>query len=205
MTSIGPQGGCPRRGGKRVPELVGRRGQPGRSLRRAGCSRPHRSGQRHRPLDLRPGIGMGRASRRRHDGVGLMVHGSPAETRAWDSRCHRHRPVGSAQARHGDHGRGGDHGHPDQRALLGGRDRCSRIRPNGAPFMAYPSGHTPGTIVQNGFAIHLAHRLGLNRRLFVSLVVLLALPMILVGPARIVVGVHWSTDVLGTYPSGRER
>ncbi len=79
---------------------------------------------------------------------------------------------------------------------------AGRIRPNGAPFMAYPSGHTLGTIIQCGFAIYLAHRLGLNRRIFVSLVVLLALPMILVGPARIVVGVHWSTDVLGAYLLG---
>ncbi len=31
---------------------------------------------------------------------------------------------------------------------------------------------------------------------------LLALPIVLVGPARILVGVHWSTDVLGAYLLG---
>ena len=36
---------------------------------------------------------------------------------------------------------------------------ADRIRPNGAPFLAYPSGHTLGTIVQYGFAIFLAFRL----------------------------------------------
>jgi len=79
---------------------------------------------------------------------------------------------------------------------------ADRIRPNGAPFLAYPSGHTLGTIVQYGFAILLAFRLGLGRRVLVPLVALLALPMILVGPARLLVGVHWSTDVLGAYLLG---
>jgi undecaprenyl-diphosphatase len=79
---------------------------------------------------------------------------------------------------------------------------ADRIRPNGAPFLAYPSGHTLGTIIQFGFGIYLAFRLGLDRHFLVPLVVLLALPIALVGPARILVGVHWSTDVLGAYLLG---
>jgi undecaprenyl-diphosphatase len=79
---------------------------------------------------------------------------------------------------------------------------ADRIRPNGAPFLAYPSGHTLGTIVQYGFAIYLVFRLELRRRVLVPLVALLALPIVLVGPARVLVGVHWSTDVLGAYLLG---
>jgi undecaprenyl-diphosphatase len=79
---------------------------------------------------------------------------------------------------------------------------ADRIRPNGAPFLAYPSGHTLGTVIQYGFAIYLAYRLDLNRRLLIPVVALLALPVLLVGPARVHVGVHWSTDVLGAYVLG---
>jgi len=79
---------------------------------------------------------------------------------------------------------------------------ADRIRPNGAPFLAYPSGHTLGTIVQYGFGIYLVLRLGLHRRLLLPLVALLALPIVLVGPARVLVGVHWPTDVLGAYLLG---
>lgn len=74
---------------------------------------------------------------------------------------------------------------------------ADRIRPNGAPFLAYPSGHTLGTVIQYGFAIYLTLRLGLHRRFLTTIVVLLALPIVLVGPARVVVGAHWSTDILG--------
>ncbi len=85
--------------------------------------------------------------------------------------------------------------------LVGGMV-ADRIRPNGAPFLAYPSGHTLGTVIQYGFAIYLAFRLGMHRHFFIPLAVLLALPIVLVGPARILVGVHWSTDVLGAYLLG---
>jgi undecaprenyl-diphosphatase len=85
--------------------------------------------------------------------------------------------------------------------LVGGMV-ADRIRPNGAPFLAYPSGHTLGTVVQYGLAIYLAFRLDMHRRFLIPLVVLLALPIVLVGPARILVGVHWSTDVLGAYLLG---
>jgi undecaprenyl-diphosphatase len=79
---------------------------------------------------------------------------------------------------------------------------ADRIRPNGARFLAYPSGHTLGTIAQYGFAIYLVFRLDLRRRVLVPIVALLTLPIVLVGPARVLVGVHWSTDVLGAYLLG---
>jgi undecaprenyl-diphosphatase len=85
---------------------------------------------------------------------------------------------------------------------LAGGIVADRIRPNGAPFLAYPSGHTLGTIIQFGFAIFLALRLGLNRRVLIITVALLVLPIVFVGPARVLVGVHWSSDILGAYLLG---
>jgi membrane-associated phospholipid phosphatase len=79
---------------------------------------------------------------------------------------------------------------------------AGRIRPNGAPFFAYPSGHTLGTIVQYGFAIYIVLRIGLRRSLELPLVALLALPILAVGPARVFTGLHWTTDVMGAYLLG---
>ena len=56
--------------------------------------------------------------------------------------------------------------------------------------------------MQYGFGIYLVLRLGLHRRFTLPLVALLALPIVLVGPARVFVGVHWPTDVLGAYLLG---
>lgn len=79
---------------------------------------------------------------------------------------------------------------------------ADRIRPNGAPFLAYPSGHTLGAFVQYGFGIYLVLRMDLRRSLLVPLVILQAVPVILVGPSRLFLGVHWPTDILGSYLLG---
>lgn len=79
---------------------------------------------------------------------------------------------------------------------------AGRARPTDAPFLAYPSGHTLGTIIQYALGIYLVVRLTVHRRLLVPLVALLALPIALVGPSRVLVGAHWSTDVLGAYLLG---
>jgi membrane-associated phospholipid phosphatase len=42
-------------------------------------------------------------------------------------------------------------------------------------------------------------RLGLHRWLLLPLVALLGLPIVLVGPVRILREVHWSADVVGAY------
>lgn len=89
----------------------------------------------------------------------------------------------------------------DSLDLLGGLV-AGRFRPSGAPFLAYPSGHTLGTVIQYGFGIYLAFRLGLHRWLLVPLVALLALPIVLVGPVRILREVHWTTDIAGAYLLG---
>jgi membrane-associated phospholipid phosphatase len=38
--------------------------------------------------------------------------------------------------------------------------------------------------------------------LLIPIVAILALPIVFVGPARVLVGVHWSTDILGAYLLG---
>ena len=78
----------------------------------------------------------------------------------------------------------------------------SRLITTSTAFLAYPSGHTLGTIIQFGFAIFLAFRLGLNRRVLIITVALLVLPIVFVGPARVLVRVHWSPDILGAYLLG---
>jgi undecaprenyl-diphosphatase len=79
---------------------------------------------------------------------------------------------------------------------------AGRIRPNGAPFLAYPSGHTLGTVVQYGFAIYLVFRIGMRRFVELPLVALLALPILAVGPARVFTGLHWTADIVGAYLLG---
>jgi undecaprenyl-diphosphatase len=79
---------------------------------------------------------------------------------------------------------------------------AGRERPNGAPFAAFPSGHTLGTLVQFGLAIYLALRMTGRRRLLVPVVAVLAFPVVLVGPARVFTKAHWPTDVLGAYLLG---
>lgn len=79
---------------------------------------------------------------------------------------------------------------------------AGRERPNGAPFAAFPSGHTLGTLAQFGLAIYIAVRMTVKRGLLLPVVAVLALPVVLVGPARVFTKAHWPTDVLGAYLLG---
>ena len=79
------------------------------------------------------------------------------------------------------------------RHLLGGVV-AGRERPNGAPFAGFPSGHTLGTLVQFGLAIYLTLRMTGRRRLLVPVVAVLALPVVLVGPARVSSGPTFSVS-----------
>jgi undecaprenyl-diphosphatase len=79
---------------------------------------------------------------------------------------------------------------------------AGRVRPSGAPFAAFPSGHTLGTLAQFGLAIYLAVRMTVRRRLLLPVVAVLAHPVLIVGPARVFTKAHWPTDVLGAYLLG---
>lgn len=77
-----------------------------------------------------------------------------------------------------------------------------RIRPNGAPFFAFPSGHSLGTVVMFGFVIYLAMRLPIGTLARFATIAASAILMIAVGPSRLILGLHWPTDVVGAYLLG---
>lgn len=77
-----------------------------------------------------------------------------------------------------------------------------RYRPNGAPFFAFPSGHTLGTVVMFGFVIYLAQRVAVGTLVRSTAVAVSAILLISVGPSRLILGDHWPTDVLGSYLLG---
>jgi len=77
-----------------------------------------------------------------------------------------------------------------------------RIRPNGAPFLSFPSGHTLGTVVMFGFIVYLAARLPVDRITRRVVIAASLVPLLAVGPSRVYVGVHWPSDVLAAYLLG---
>jgi undecaprenyl-diphosphatase len=77
-----------------------------------------------------------------------------------------------------------------------------RFRPNGAPFHAFPSGHTLGTVIMFGFVGYLVVRLPLGTLIRVTAGAASAILIVTVGPSRLFLGVHWPTDVVGAYLLG---
>ena len=67
---------------------------------------------------------------------------------------------------------------------------------------SFPSGHSITSMFFYGFAIWLVWRYVDNQTARRILTVLLAIPMLLVGPTRIYLGVHFPTDVLGAWCLG---
>lgn len=67
---------------------------------------------------------------------------------------------------------------------------------------SFPSGHSITSMVFYGLAIWLVWRNIKNRTVAWVLTVLLAIPMFLVGPTRIYLGVHYPTDVLAAWCLG---
>src|ERR1700737_4409177 len=64
---------------------------------------------------------------------------------------------------------------------------------------SFPSGHTVQYTALFGFAFYLVYVLAERSTLRTVLVVLLAVPIVLVGPSRLYLGQHWLSDVLGGY------
>ena len=67
---------------------------------------------------------------------------------------------------------------------------------------SFPSGHSITSMFFYGLAIWLVCRYVTNRTARNILVALLAIPMLLVGPTRIYLGVHYPTDVLAAWCLG---
>ena len=81
----------------------------------------------------------------------------------------------------------------------------TRGRPFSSPgdtFAAFPSGHVFGTTVFFGFVAFLAAHYRWNKKLMIPTLTLLALGVLLVGPARIYEQAHWPTDVAAGYLLG---
>ena len=64
---------------------------------------------------------------------------------------------------------------------------------------SFPSGHSITSMFFYGLAIWLVWRHVDNQTVKWILTVLLAIPMLLIGPTRIYLGVHFPTDVLGAW------
>jgi undecaprenyl-diphosphatase len=77
-----------------------------------------------------------------------------------------------------------------------------RFRPNGAPFHAFPSGHTLGTVIMFGFVGYLVFRLPFGALVRIAAGTASAILIVAVGPSRLFLGVHWPTDVVGAYLLG---
>jgi undecaprenyl-diphosphatase len=70
------------------------------------------------------------------------------------------------------------------------------------PTGGFPSGHVLNLSAIFGFLMYLTMVKVRNARLRTALVALLALPIVVIGVARIHAGAHWPSDVLGGYLIG---
>ena len=66
---------------------------------------------------------------------------------------------------------------------------------------SYPSGHVLFFVVFFGFFAYLAWRHFTGRLRVIVIAICLAL-IVLIGPSRVFLGVHWASDVLGSYIIG---
>lgn len=67
---------------------------------------------------------------------------------------------------------------------------------------SFPSGHSITSMFVYGIMIYQVRRYVKDRRLANALTVLLAIPMLLIGPSRIYLGVHYPTDVIAGWMLG---
>ena len=67
---------------------------------------------------------------------------------------------------------------------------------------SFPSGHSITSMFVYGMLLYLIQTHVKNRRLRIVLSVLVAIPLVLVGPSRIYLGVHYPTDVLAGWCLG---
>ncbi|MCF0143977.1 MAG: phosphatase PAP2 family protein [Firmicutes bacterium] len=67
---------------------------------------------------------------------------------------------------------------------------------------SFASGHSAASMIFYGILIYMVQRNVKNRKAANILTVIMAIPMLLIGPSRVYVGVHYPTDVLGGWLLG---
>ena len=64
---------------------------------------------------------------------------------------------------------------------------------------SFPSGHTMVACIFYGFIIYLINKSNYNKKTKIALTILLIILITLIGISRIYLGVHYATDVIGSY------
>jgi undecaprenyl-diphosphatase len=82
------------------------------------------------------------------------------------------------------------------------RPRPEVLQLVGEHGFSFPSGHSVTSLFFYGAAVWLVCRYVKNQNMKRGLVAALAVPMLLVGPTRVYLGVHYPTDVLGAWCLG---
>ena len=82
-------------------------------------------------------------------------------------------------------------------------EAVGRTRPLGDNMVpSFPSGHVFGSTVLFGFSTYLAVHHGLRKRVLVPIILLFAVILLAVGPARVHEQAHWPSDVAAGYLLG---